>query len=152
MSHLSLRRTLRRGDEEAGLGAREGGWALLRHMYAALPPQDIRERVLAGVGGNAVRLHAPIPVAMLCLRADATALPVACRRALWVLLSAVVPSAQEKQQLAACLTVTPIPCDWLCEHARTRMKWSVWWVAPWRQSSRSQPQAHKSIWCQSQAR
>ncbi len=57
---------LRRGSEEAGLYAREAAWRLLRHMYAALPPADIKDTVLAAVGGNAVRLvsacmHARLP-------------------------------------------------------------------------------------------
>ena len=45
----------RSGNEEAGLYAREAAFLLLRHMYSAVPPPDIKDRVLGGIGGNAVR-------------------------------------------------------------------------------------------------
>ena len=44
----------RSGNEEAGLFAREAAFLLLRHMYAAVPPADIKDRVLGGIGGNGV--------------------------------------------------------------------------------------------------
>ncbi len=42
------------GSEEAGLFAREAAFLPLRHMYAAIPPADIKDRVLSGIGGNGV--------------------------------------------------------------------------------------------------
>jgi hypothetical protein len=43
-----------RGDEEAGLYAREAAYYVLQHIYAAIPPADIKEQVLATIGGNKV--------------------------------------------------------------------------------------------------
>ena len=47
-----------RGNEEAGLFAREAAFLLLRHMYTAVPPADIKDKVLGGIGGNAVSVLA----------------------------------------------------------------------------------------------
>ena len=44
-----------RGDEEAGLFAREAAYAVLQHMYTTVPPVTIKDRILAAVGGNKVR-------------------------------------------------------------------------------------------------
>ena len=43
-----------RGNEEAGLFAREAAYTILQHMYGAVPPATIKDRVLASIGGNKV--------------------------------------------------------------------------------------------------
>lgn len=43
-----------RGNEEAGLFAREAAYTILQHMYGAVPPATIKDRVLASTGGNKV--------------------------------------------------------------------------------------------------
>ena len=45
-----------RGDEEAGLFAREASYVILQHVYGAVPPATIRDHVLASIGGNRVSL------------------------------------------------------------------------------------------------
>ncbi len=44
-----------RGDEEAGLFAREAAYAVLQQMYTTVPPVTIKDCILAAVGGNKVR-------------------------------------------------------------------------------------------------
>ena len=43
-----------RGNEEAGLFAREAAYTILQHTYGAVPPTTIKDRVLASIGGNTV--------------------------------------------------------------------------------------------------
>ncbi len=51
---LLLQSLLCRGDEEAGLFAREAAYNILQHMYGAVPPAIIKDQVLTAIGGNKV--------------------------------------------------------------------------------------------------
>ena len=56
-----------RGDEEAGLFAREAAYAVLQQMYTTVPPVTIKDRILATVGGNKVR---PAPHILMYIYAE----------------------------------------------------------------------------------
>ena len=54
--HREARRICR-GNEEAGLFAREAAYTILQQIYGAVPPATIKDRVLASTGGNKVSSH-----------------------------------------------------------------------------------------------
>lgn len=60
-----------RGDEEAGLYVREAAHWVLQHIYRAVPAADIKERVLASIGGNKVQIPGPITIGGLYVQACA---------------------------------------------------------------------------------
>ncbi|KAK9829312.1 hypothetical protein WJX72_005143 [[Myrmecia] bisecta] len=117
-----------RGDEEAGLMARMAAYQLMRYMYQAIPPEDIKTQILAPVGGNVgVMKKAAADVRGLAagdVMLEALAREV--RGAAWACSAALVAATQDKAQYIEAVLKPPVkgsddPGPWrqLLDESRT---------------------------------